>query len=431
MSIFPGNVLVIDDRFNIVYDKEPTDELDRVQYKSFVDIRTVCESNGIPLISITETTDVEYVLKRISLYSNVRLLILDLDLNNSGDIEEDDVYLIQKIILKATACFGYFLLLINSSFAEKWEEIKTQFDESIRAQKIISNLSDSYNKKDKNLDEKILSLLTKKYSIEIISQFEVGLNNAKDMVLGNFIDFSMSTWENVMFNLKSDFDSKQTLNYTITQFLIGLIKQFLINLNYSEIGDDTKHDGDLLKQIARGFNYISNLEGQLKGHPIWTGNLYKSEFNSLDKKYMLVITPECDLAQGKTVLVKIVYGFEVNETTFPETYKAEDFKDKADPPLLVKKLGLDRSGNWKKRKDIDDRLGISQHLYFLPYASENSKHLFIDFRNTESVELNKNYYKLIARVNDPLITDITDKFSALFNRKGLPNFLPKKLKLSE
>ena len=84
MGYFPGNIMVIDDKYDLVNHGEPEDPSDRVQYNSLIDVKHFAENNGIPLISITETDDTTELQKTINRYDNVRLLVLDLDLNNDG-----------------------------------------------------------------------------------------------------------------------------------------------------------------------------------------------------------------------------------------------------------------------------------------------------------------------------------------------------------
>ena len=42
MGYFPGSIMVIDDQFGLVYEGEPANISDKIQYKSFIDIKTVC-----------------------------------------------------------------------------------------------------------------------------------------------------------------------------------------------------------------------------------------------------------------------------------------------------------------------------------------------------------------------------------------------------
>jgi len=115
MNKFPGIALLIDDQFDLVYkdDIEYLDDIDsqklKIQQTSLKIVNSFLTDNHIPYVNIKETSDISKMIDSINSYSNVRLLILDLDLNNDGNVgPEDDYALIFKILETAIIAYGYF-----------------------------------------------------------------------------------------------------------------------------------------------------------------------------------------------------------------------------------------------------------------------------------------------------------------------------------
>ncbi len=433
MNIFPGNILIIDDQFNLGYvETEPEDLSKKVQWENFRRLRNLFNKNGICYAVITETKDIGEIITRIKSYQNIRLLLLDLDLDESGDVEDVDIQMVKQIVLASLNIFGYYFLAINSSYSEKWQTIREELLEELMEEEMknhrkihfLQNFCISLNKSNLEIEDQILNLLSNKFSNELITQFEAGLNFARDKALSPFMDFASDTWEHVYKMLKEDMDSKEHINFTLNSFLFGLLKQQMININYSVPPSETAQiDADLQQNILKSFNYLFNYNNVLDKHPVWTGNLYLQKSVSEFNQFYLVITPECDIAQAKGAGYTVITGFEYD---LDESYKPENFDAAKLPPIAAQIAGK-KNGNWKARSDVKTFCFNSPGCYPLLHASPSSNHLIFDLRSAFRIdELPEAKYTLLLRVNEPLITDITDKFSAIFNRKGIPRLLPKK-----
>lgn len=432
MSIFPGNILVIDDQFNLVYlENEPEDPNKKLQWENFKRLRMFFDNNGICYSVITETTSFIDIESRLKKYQNIRLLVLDLDLNNSGDVEEEDELMIKMIVLKSLELFGYFFLAINSSYSTKWidirDEIIKELEENaeVNRRKIhfLQNFCIGIDKSNHNVEEVLLKLLSDKFSNELITQFEAKLNSARDLALSPFMDFTYETWEHVYRDLKKDIDSREHINLTLNNLLFGLLKQHMIDTNYTPPNvNGNQIDNALKKSIIKSFNYLYNKNKHLDSHPVWTGNLYYSSTRSFPNKYLLVITPECDIAQAKGGSFTVVPGFEL---IIPDGYNPNNFVDGTLPPEIIRRAGKTNDGKWKKTADIKQLYLNGIGYYPLYHAGINEVHLIFDLRYSYQMkDFSDRQYKLQLRVNEPVITDITDKYSALFNRKGIPKFTP-------
>lgn len=278
MSIFPGNVLVIDDQFNIGYQANEPEELSgRTQWENFRKLKHLFDENGFCYSVITETTDIEYIRRQLQKYQNIRLLILDLDLDESGEVEETDEEMVKQIIYASLDTFGYYFLAINSSYAEKWDEIREGMLEELRKDELknrrkihfLEHFCIALNKTNTEIEQALLGLLSDKFSHELITQFECHLNEARDKALSPFLDFTSSTWEQLYKILREDIDSKEHVNFTLNNFLFGLLKQQIVGSNYSVPADNNVPiDNELHQNIIRGFNYLSNTTGYLDKHPV-------------------------------------------------------------------------------------------------------------------------------------------------------------------
>lgn len=441
MSLFPGNILVIDDQFNLCYKDEPQDVAQKVQRSNFLRLKSLFDNHGYFFSAITDTSDLGSLLQKMKHYQNVRLLVLDLDLDESGEVEDGDIAMVKAIILHAIKYFGYFFLAINSSYAEKWDDIKKEWVAELEEDRVknhkelnfLNNYAVSFNKEIETIQEDLLKILSDKFSHELITQFECSLNKARDIVLSPFMDVRTKTWDKFYSILKEDMDSKEHINLTLNSLLLGLLRQHIISSNYTPppppaAGEEVNHD--LNKSIIKGFNFLYNTSGVLESHPVWTGNIYEIP-NEEKIKYVLVITPECDIAQVKGEGYTVLECIEFNEKTYPSNYAPKDYKDK-EAPYLINKAGLNGSKDWKSMKDIKDFYSKNPGFYMLYYAGLKDEHVVVNLRSVKTMQQNQfTKMKLILRINEPIITDIMDRFSGIYNRKGLPRLTDKKFNFLE
>ena len=206
--------------------------------------------------------------------------------------------------------------------------------------------------------------------------------------------------------------------HEVNRIFINNLLQHLVTTEYPKFSGQLR-DASLqtVASISKVVNYTFNENSSLESHPIWTGNLYKYKSEEQRFDYYLIITPECDIAQKKNFKYLIVCGYEVNDSTFPQEYDPH-----TNPiPRLVERFGKNSRGRWKQRNSVLQSGNLPAHLYKLPFASENGRYIILDFRDVKTLksETIESKYKLVLRVNDPMITEIMDKFSNLINRKGL------------
>lgn len=430
MPHFPGIAMIIDDQFHLIHTEIDNDPNLQVQKDSLIVLKDFLEDNTIPYVVLGKTDDYELLESKIKGYDNVRLLILDLDLNDDGNVgEEDDIPLIKKILSDSLEKYGYFFLIINSAHSEAWDNIKNNLEENINVFSKPNSAVSTYNKNDNKFADLLIELQTKNFSLELIYDFESALNAARDQAFQGIIDNEKRTWNKIY---------KQLVNETTTQasFILStsylsIIRQYMLNAVYSNPVNIDPIDDEIAKKAFGLVNYINNINGNLNNHPIWTGNLYKLNSPIYDNlEYALIITPECDIAQNKVFNYQVVFGYEINQNTFPEDYDPINFVE-LQPPLHAFKAGKTKA-KWRDKANLRDFKGLIEHLYILPFVSDTNKTIVLDFRDITFISKNAienaDEWKLIKRINDPMITDILDKISGIFNRKGILPLLPDKIK---
>lgn len=427
---FPGNALIIDELFELAYMPQITgNPINEVQQKSFIELKQFLDNNGIAFSVISTTSDAGLLKTRINSYSNIRLIILDLDLNDDGEVGEMDDYPVIFLILReALKQFGYFFLLISSAHAEKWQDVKGSLPEDLKLFGTKGTPSDVY---DKNSQSSILDKLNdikgRNYSLELLFDFESFLNGARDKAFQGLIDQEKRTWNKIYKQIHKE--AGNYANYIVSDMLFSLIKQYMIGITFTIPQADDPIDESIAKKAFINSSYILNNQNLLEKQPKWTGNLYYINNPSIPLlHYALIVTPECDIAQNRFIHYQVICGYEVNEDTFPTTYDPESFND-VNPPVHALKNGKSK-GRWKNKEALSNHKNFIEHLYLLPFASVNEKSIVFDFRDMTFLTPQRiQSFQLIKRVSDSIMADVLNKISGIYNRKGLPPILPLNMNL--
>lgn len=246
-------------------------------------------------------------------------------------------------------------------------------------EKYDSNHFISKHARDTVLFTDVLDLIVKRFSTGITNilgqrgSFEKALNR----VFWHHLPQAITHWE------ASDLDSgtkeKQLLRYTLSH-----LQEML------STGDDGVDDR---RNRAEIYIYPPVNEGPLAGLVVKKDN----------DNYAMVITPSCDLAQGKADHVQLVNIINLLER--------EDILGKT---AVTKRKQLIESYVCNNKGD---------RYHFLPHFGE-LKPGVLDFQrvsNIEIVELN-NQYQRICSISPSFYKDIVSRFSAYYARQGSPDF---------
>jgi|GEM_PF-2882686 len=409
----PGSILIIDDRFEDIFSSDETGNT-RVyesELKQLHELFLQFIQEGIPVL-IFSSNNIEEFENFVERTQNIRVVILDLDIDGDGSVGDLDKSFIKEALVKMLGKYGYFFIIIYSAHSEVWREeiwddIKN--DQSIpeNIRKIPESMIIVYDKNDENVLEVMFNKIRELPSFSIILAFENELRRSLDEIAKKFVEFESNTWQLIINNIKEEV--KDLWEYELIQLLLGLIKHHMKKKDlFGSIiqSSGSKHNKEMVKKIYHALNYIDKLPETL----VYTGNLYRTNSSDPEKEYALIITPECDIAQNK------------NDNRFTVIYGTDDIDE------------ISKKRNKSKSKTIEElnkeHKAKKEYLYTLKFPVEDSNIIVIDFRVVETIEVDTiRKWNLLGRINDPLITDIMDKFSNLFNRKGLPSLLPKGMEL--
>jgi len=404
----PGNVLIIDDKVeDMVSSGNTANDTDEIHglFSNFIE-------EGIPVL-IFSSNDIEKFQNFVRKTRNVRVVILDLDLDGDGAVGEVDKLFVKEALVKMFEKYGYFFIIVYSAHSEVWQDeiwndIKNDdsIPESIK--KIPESMVIVYDKNSENVLEKIVNKIRELPSLSIILAFENELTISLDKIAQRFVEFESGTWQFIINNIKNEVGD--LWEYELIQTFLGLLKHYMkkkdIFPDPENSNPDPNHNEEMIKKIYRALNYIDNLPENV----VYTGNLYRTSNDDPEKEYALIITPECDIAQNK------------HDNKFIVLYGTADIDKISKKRKKSKSKTIEELNNEHKVK--------KDYLYTLKFPTRDNNVIVIDFRFVETIEADTvNSWTLLGRINDLMITDIMDKFSNLFNRKGLPSLLPKNMKL--
>jgi len=429
MTDLPGAALLIDDKFKFVEDfyqknSEKYYTENAAEFFNLVKFENYFIERGIPVLRY-HSTDINEFKDFIDKINNIRLVVLDLDLDGDGEVGDVDKEVVREMLEILKEKLGYFFVIIYSAHSEEWNDIRDELSDELKS--IINHLEIITKEEPDGIESKIREALDKISSLAILFPFEKNLQKSIDKMFSNLAEFDMDTWKVIIQNLKRE--TGNLWEYELINLLLNMLKNYympkeeIFKLSLSE--EKIEYDRDTISRIYRTFNYITGLPEP----PVFTGNIYKTEEESSEREYALIITPECDIAQNKhDGRYLAIYGFNIKEN-FSRGYGRNPDDD---VPLYVRKSGKKSNGKYKSYNKLNEFKSPHQYIYILPFVLEDGNHIAFDFRVAESVpEANIKKWKFIARVNEPLITDIMDQFSNVFNRKGLPSLIPKGMKLIE
>jgi hypothetical protein len=122
-----SNALVFDDKIDLLLQKEELGLSDITEYKCLKTIHDFFLNNSIPFSVINQIGDSAMdAIEKIKNTPKPDLVVLDLDLNSDGEVDNTDISLLALIIKELNLAFGEFIILIYSSQSESWHQIKQE-----------------------------------------------------------------------------------------------------------------------------------------------------------------------------------------------------------------------------------------------------------------------------------------------------------------
>ena len=103
-----------------------------------------------------------------------------------------------------------------------------------------------------------------------------------------------------------------------------------------------------------------------------------------------------------------------------------------EPGLYNKRAGKSKNGDYKHFNDLNKLTKQNDHMYILTFILPNSNSVALDYRYSGYVKTDEiTGWEFIARVNPPMIIEISNTYATLHNRVGLISFPFDNFKLIE
>jgi len=366
--------------------------------------------------------------------SNVRILILDLDLT-AGVVTRGSTsffYAPAKVLDQIKG--PYIVILYARDYVkndikdikEAYEDIfKTPFEGSIEG---IAGLS-----KGKGVDElikKIFGIIDKKDVYKLIISWEKLLDKSKDQGLKKFV---REKFENEVREFVKSIEKDIGIESLPREFVSNMMR---FVMRYMHRGSEYMELKKLLEAIisSRTSGHISDLLLQNrnmyftpdKSEKIWTGDIFRIKNNKDFLEYGIILTPECDIAQDKAENYLVCEGFALD---------FERLKKKKHPIYSIfesfeipdRRTMTAEQFESKIRKQLS-RLKNEHDRYYTVwnYSEKEGKYfgLCFDFQSIHSVnkdEFNTKFGDMrTSRLDLPFITELIQKFSSFATRLGVP-----------
>lgn len=162
-----NNILIIDDKVRDLENLKSSTEFRNEEVKSLQNIVVEIESNNLTPVFIKDVTDIQASRDIINNLSNVKAIVLDLNLNSTDGVDSSDIATIQTLLKAAHTKFGNFILFIYSTVADQWENVRSDLvSEEPSLEPILSPSNVMVaSKGDKNLYQKIHDINTRIASV--------------------------------------------------------------------------------------------------------------------------------------------------------------------------------------------------------------------------------------------------------------------------
>ncbi len=402
MSI-PGKLLVIDDRFE---DVQP--------------LLTELTRYGVPIVywnpnspSKPSTTNVRVVLTDINL--------LGLDIVTKESYED--------LAAKVKDVSGPFILLfVSVHFNEDSPSLLSEAYHDVTGKQlpgiVVGVNFDKTQAREvlAEVPDKIREILSRHELFSALLLAESVLNQGADSVLSEFTRQEFETTIRAL--IKSIVDD--TGEESAAREFVMLLSRLLTR----NISSSTSYPGlktTLNALVASGSMTASpSLEASIynkrmyyapdRGEDYWTGDIFETDSADPFRKFAILITPSCDIAQDKVGYYKFCYGVIATETGLQE-YPSHPIytmdKSLKNPNEAVQRY-LHKKGSFPRLYPLN---------HFLDDSGDDSRTLVIDFQLVESItptDLSTKTWNRIYRLDSPFTEDLLQKYGAHSFRLGSP-----------
>mgnify|MGYP001028985875 CR=1 FL=1 len=367
---------------------------------------------------------------------NVRVVILDLDLLDlkTRPAGPEAYYPAAEALSKIPGPFLVAIMALDcreedpSSLKEVFEEY---YDLPFPGFVVKKGLT-----KDEVCDEpvRIVRLISeaivKQKILNLIVLWELVLDRAKDLGMKHLVQMGIEpTIVGLIRSICEESGEESAARELVTK-MMRLVSRSLHGKEYAGLDNLIRE----LNRSAPSVTKTSLLYNRLKFYrleekePIWTGDIYRTVGEKKYDQYAIVLTPTCDLAQGKATSVLACFAFPLKE---------EFLEDPEYPPYAIDSYVREKRAKSpepsraqlaqlvKKRYFL--REGLPTRFYAIGhFADETDKETFgicFDFDNVRSIALTDlGKWKRIVRLDSPFIEDMLQRYGARATRIGAPDW---------
>lgn len=138
-----SNALIIDDKINLLVNSPDQIDPQNREFKNLKSIHDFFLNHSIPINIIDGLQEsIDLLIDKIQRITKPDLVVLDLDLNSNGEVDDYDISLLLVIIQTLKSRFYDFIIVIYSSEGDEWPNIK---DQLIEKDDSLSSLLNSAN----------------------------------------------------------------------------------------------------------------------------------------------------------------------------------------------------------------------------------------------------------------------------------------------
>jgi len=423
--MIPGNILVVDN-----------------EYKDVETVISAFEKNGLPVIYLASAPEE----KKCPV--NIRLIILDLDLDGCGSVTDEDILQAVLVLKRVESRTKFYSVALWSRYVRENEEWIEKIKQKYRDETGIESSANFLRPYGKELDqERLLKEIEKNIDdnphIGTVFELERIVENAMDNAVTDIADaggiavilrsISKEIGKAGTPRQLSDLFNKILMRYSSTEGQVKVLEPMINKVLRKQLPDNGE---SILKWYAKFHNLQSYFKVD-KDEPLWTGDIIKKK--NLDDQFAVVLNPACDFAQNKVKIIQIAQAKGFKSISH---YNLEN----SQVPPIIKWIGK-KNGKYRKQSEVVEdimkgRLPKNFYiLYFLepipPYDSYF--HILIDLTNIKSMEAKFDAqggvkippgWKRVCRLDTPFVPDLLQRYASFASRVGTPD-IPEEIRKEE
>ncbi|MCL0076987.1 hypothetical protein M1O12_03065 [Dehalococcoidia bacterium] len=375
--------------------------------------------------------------------SNIRVVILDLDLDGCGSVTPEDLDQAVLVLKRVESRTRFYLVALWSRYiteTEDWvERVRDKYREGT-GREFLAYFLKPFGKtliKQRTLVRGIQNWIGENPQAGLVFQWEGTIEDSRDSAVSDVV--SVGGIDVIVRTISQELGVEAT-----PRELLNLLNKILVK--HASVAARVKAFSSTVKATLSTapaplapyewytrFHYLQAYFDVRETEPLWTGDILRRKTpTNRAGEFAIVITPSCDLAQKRPTGIKVAYGTQFGQIP---RYAADD----ESAAEIVKLFGKTKDGKYKRYKDVTQSLAKGTDLperfhvlYFLrtsPDAGDHF-HLLFDFSRIDSLRCRRdgsgNFrvprgWQRLCRLDSPYIDDLLQKYSTFSSRVGAPS----------